>query len=72
MINDKGGVSRSVQELYERRKKVCYAYSWTPKATKAIEHLKEAMCKAPVLATPDFTKPLLWNVMLQEMELVLF
>jgi len=32
------------------------AFSWTPKATKAFEHLKEAMCQALVLATPDFTK----------------
>jgi len=32
------------------------AFSLTPKATKAFEHLKEAMCQAPVLATPDFTK----------------
>ena len=32
------------------------AFSWTPEATKAFEHIKEAMCQASVLATPDFTK----------------
>ena len=32
------------------------AFSWTPGATKAFEHLKEAMCLALVLAMRDFTK----------------
>jgi len=33
------------------------AFSWTPEATKAFEHPKEAMCQAPVLVTLEFTKP---------------
>eukprot|EP00253_Pinus_taeda_P013453 PITA_13453 len=32
------------------------AFYWTPEATKAFEYLKEEMCQASVLATPDFTK----------------
>jgi len=32
------------------------AFSWAPEAMKAFEHIKEEMCKALVLATPDFTK----------------
>ena len=32
------------------------AFSWTPEATKAFEHPKEAMCRALVWATLDFTK----------------
>jgi transposase InsO family protein len=32
------------------------SFSWTPEATKSFEQLKEVMCKAPVLTTPDFTK----------------
>ena len=47
------------------------AFSWNPEATKAFEQLKEVMCKAPVLTTPTSQKYLLWNVMPQEMELVL-
>jgi len=31
-------------------------FSWTPEETKNFEQLKEVMCKAPVLSTPDFTK----------------
>jgi hypothetical protein len=30
--------------------------SWTPEATKSFEQLKEVICKAPVLTTPDFMK----------------
>ena len=32
------------------------AFYWTLEATKAFEDLKQVMCIAPVLATPDFTK----------------
>ena len=32
------------------------AFSWTPEATQSFQQLKEAMCKAPVLVTPNFTK----------------
>jgi hypothetical protein len=32
------------------------AFSWTLEETKAFEQLKEVMCKALVLTTPDFTK----------------
>ena len=32
------------------------AFSWTPQATQAFQQLKEAMCKAPILATPGFIK----------------
>ena len=32
------------------------AFSWTLEATKAFEDLKEAMCRAPILAKPNFKK----------------
>ena len=32
------------------------SFSWTPKATKTFEHLKEVMCLAPVFAMLEFTK----------------
>ena len=32
------------------------AFSWTPEATKAFEYIKQVMCIASVLFTPDFTK----------------
>jgi hypothetical protein len=47
------------------------AFSWIPEENKLFEQLKEVMCKTPVLTTPNSQKPLLWNVMPQEMELVL-
>ena len=31
------------------------AFSWTPEATQSFQQLKEAMCKAHVLVTPEFT-----------------
>jgi hypothetical protein len=32
------------------------AFSWTLKETQAFEQIKEVICKAPILTTPDFTK----------------
>jgi len=32
------------------------AFSWTPEAMRAFEHLKEVMCQAPLLVMLDFTK----------------
>jgi len=45
---------RLVEPLTTLLKK--YAFSWTLEAMKAFENLKETMCQAPVLTTPNFTK----------------
>ena len=50
-VNNYGKITTPLTRLLKKD-----ASSWTPEATKAIEHLKEAMCQAPVLATPNFTK----------------
>ena len=66
-VKNYGRISTPLTTLFKKD-----TFSWTPEATKSFEHLKEAMCLAPVLATPDFTKTFIWNVMCQKMELVLF
>ena len=50
-VNNYGRIAAPLTTLLKK-----YASSWTPEETKDFEHLKEAMCLAPVLATPDFTK----------------
>jgi len=48
------------------------AFSQTPEVTKAFEHLKEARCQAPFLATLDFTKTFNLEYDASGMKLVLF
>ena len=48
------------------------AFSWTPKASKAFQHLKEAMWQAPVLAMLDFTKTFIMEFNSREMEFLFF
>ena len=46
-----GRISAPLTSLLNKDK-----FYWNPKANKAFENLKEAMCQAPVLSTPNFTK----------------
>ena len=66
-VKNYGQIAAPLTTLLKRE-----AFSWTQEATKYFEKLKEAMCTTLVLATHDFTKPLLWNVMPQEVELGMF
>jgi RNase H-like domain found in reverse transcriptase len=51
-IKDYELISRPLTNLLKKN-----AFKWCPEATIAFNNLKQAMCSAPVLALPDFSKP---------------
>ena len=50
-VKNYGRIAAPITTLFKK-----YAFSWTPEETNAFEHLREAMCQSPVLATQNFTK----------------
>ena len=50
-VKNYGRISAPVTTLLKKD-----AFSWTPEATNTFEHIKEAMCQAPILSTLEFTK----------------
>ena len=66
-VHNYGRISTPLPSLQKKN-----AFSLTPEATQDFQQLKDAMCKVLVLLTPEFKKKILWNVMLQEIELELY
>ena len=50
-VQNYGGIAAPLTTLTKKD-----AFYWTPEAAQAFEQPKEAMCKAQVFTTPDFTK----------------
>ena len=50
-VKNYGRIATSLATLLKKD-----AFSWTPEAMKAFGYVKESMCRALVLATPNFIK----------------